>query len=133
MTTLHKFFGFSGRIRRLDYWLLNLALYLLLMSLDLVTWLVSHFGGFTLLLSPAWDAVGLAVAAVVLWGVDAVTLKRCHDRDRGWPWAAFCLLVPVVGWIVALIDLGFIEGTPGPNRFGPSPKGLGEAPLNLTV
>jgi len=24
-----------------------------------------------------------------------------------------------------LVELGFLDGTPGPNRFGPSPKGLG--------
>jgi uncharacterized membrane protein YhaH (DUF805 family) len=30
-------------------------------------------------------------------------------------------LVPVVGWLWALIDNGFVKGTPGPNRFGNAP------------
>lgn len=34
-------------------------------------------------------------------------------------------LVLFVYAIWLLIELGFLDGTPGPNRFGPSPKGLG--------
>jgi uncharacterized membrane protein YhaH (DUF805 family) len=30
-------------------------------------------------------------------------------------------LVPVVGWLWALIDNGFVKGTTGPNRFGNPP------------
>lgn len=38
-----------------------------------------------------------------------------------------CLLM--LGWIVMVFVLAFIDGSPGPNRFGPSPKGLpGGAP-----
>jgi uncharacterized membrane protein YhaH (DUF805 family) len=40
--------------------------------------------------------------------------------------AAWLLLIAAffIGvWL--LISLGFLEGTPGPNRYGPSPKGLG--------
>ncbi len=34
-------------------------------------------------------------------------------------------LVLLVYGIWVLIECGFLDGTPGPNRFGPSPKGLG--------
>jgi uncharacterized membrane protein YhaH (DUF805 family) len=29
-----------------------------------------------------------------------------------------------VGFFWTLIECGFLDGTPGPNRFGPSPKGI---------
>ena len=27
--------------------------------------------------------------------------------------------------LFVVVTLGFLDGTPGPNRFGPSPKGIG--------
>lgn len=51
-------------------------------------------------------------------------IKRCHDRDKS-GWWCLLLLIPVVGFFWALIDLGLLEGTPGPNRFGPDPMGRG--------
>jgi uncharacterized membrane protein YhaH (DUF805 family) len=32
------------------------------------------------------------------------------------------VLVPFVGWLVALVVNGFLPGTRGPNRFGPEPR-----------
>jgi uncharacterized membrane protein YhaH (DUF805 family) len=50
-----------------------------------------------------------------------VGVKRCHDRNRsGW----FLL----IGWLPIMnlwlfIELGFLAGTVGPNRFGlPEPR-----------
>jgi uncharacterized membrane protein YhaH (DUF805 family) len=31
----------------------------------------------------------------------------------------------IVGALWPLIELGFLDGTQGPNKFGPSPKGIG--------
>ena len=36
-------------------------------------------------------------------------------------------LISLVVAIWFLVDLGFLDGTPGPNQYGPSPKGLGGA------
>ncbi|WP_455430719.1 DUF805 domain-containing protein [Phytohabitans flavus] len=50
----------------------------------------------------------------------AVAVRRLHDTDRtGW-WVLIAL-VPIVGFIVLLVFF-LMDGTPGPNRFGPSPK-----------
>ena len=48
-------------------------------------------------------------------------IKRCHDRDKS-GWWCLLLLIPVVGTLWALIDLGILEGTLGENRFGPDPR-----------
>lgn len=34
-------------------------------------------------------------------------------------------LIMLAGLIYLLVVVGFLDGTPGPNRFGPSPKGVG--------
>ena len=47
-------------------------------------------------------------------------IKRCHDRDKS-GWWCLLLLIPFVGPIWALIDLGVLAGTNGENRFGPDP------------
>ncbi len=32
-------------------------------------------------------------------------------------------LIPLFGWIYLFVVVGCLDGTQGPNRFGPSPKG----------
>lgn len=50
----------------------------------------------------------------------AVSAKRWQDRDRS-PWWVLVALVPVIGWLFALIDNGCVRGTPGANRYGAPP------------
>jgi uncharacterized membrane protein YhaH (DUF805 family) len=49
-----------------------------------------------------------------------VHIKRWHDRDKS-GWWMLILFVPIIGAIWFLIELGFLPGTPGPNRFGQPP------------
>jgi uncharacterized membrane protein YhaH (DUF805 family) len=47
-----------------------------------------------------------------------VYIKRFHDRDKtGW-WVLIGL-IPLIGPLWLLIELGFLKGTDGANRFGP--------------
>lgn len=56
---------------------------------------------------------------IMLWPSIAILIKRAHDRD--WPWAFILLfLIPVVS-IWPLIELYFLRGTIGSNRFGADP------------
>ena len=58
-----------------------------------------------------------------------VTVRRLHDRNMsGWwiLWFALLSMIPIIGWVVPLIQLvivWFLDGTPGPNLYGPDPKG----------
>lgn len=67
------------------------------------------------------------LALAVLWGLFvfipnlAVTIRRLHDTDKS-GWFVLIGFIPLIGAIVLLIFY-LIEGTPGPNRFGPNPKG----------
>jgi uncharacterized membrane protein YhaH (DUF805 family) len=119
---LGYFFSFNGRIRRSLYWICQIAGGVL------------STAGFYALTAIALQSKGnLAVASVVLllslvlmvlaiWSGLAVTVKRWHDRDKS-GWWLFIAFLPLVGAIWALIECGFLDGTAGSNRFGPSPKG----------
>ena len=50
-----------------------------------------------------------------------VYIKRFHDRDKS-GWWMLIVLIPIVGAIWFLVELGFLAGTPGLNRFGPPPS-----------
>lgn len=51
----------------------------------------------------------------------AVQVRRFHDQDKS-GWMCLIGLIPFVGGIVVLVFM-LLEGTKGPNRFGPDPKG----------
>ncbi len=61
------------------------------------------------------------VNLLLLWPTLAVSIKRWHDRNHS-GWWVLVVLVPVVGWLAALVVNGFLRGTPGPNRFGREPR-----------
>ena len=77
-------------------------------------------------------ALALAGAASRLFGE---VLTRYSGKEPILTWAPLAILgavlcfwvfsitlLPVAAWF--LIQLGVLDGTPGPNRFGPSPKGF---------
>ncbi len=104
----------QGRVNRKQWWL-YLVLPLIAGSIILggVDRSIGTFdpesgGG---LLSGIWGLLTLIPAILV-------DIKRWHDRDKS-GWWMLIVLVPIIGWIWFLIELGFLKGTPGPNRFGP--------------
>lgn len=68
--------------------------------------------------------VQLLLGILLLLAGLALHIKRCHDRDKS-GWWCLLLLIPLVGFIWAVVDLGILEGTKGANRFGPDPLGVG--------
>jgi uncharacterized membrane protein YhaH (DUF805 family) len=120
-----RFLDFSGRSRRREYWLFIL-LYTVAVCvatvLDIQLGLggeytsYSDFGdgyasaGFNVSLGP----VAIGTVIVFLIPLLSVTVRRMHDVDKsGW-----FMLIPIYNFILTCID-----GTRGPNRFGPDPKG----------
>ena len=62
----------------------------------------------------------LILIALATWINLAISVQRLHDRDKSGFWLIPMLLIPG-GSIWMIIELGFLRGTPGPNRFGPPP------------
>lgn len=91
-------------------------------------------------------AFGLIVGTG-LWIHSAVAVKRLHDRDKSAWWyllygvtplalfigalylytarafdvASILFVVSIVGLTWVIVELGFLRGTDGPNRYGPAP------------
>jgi uncharacterized membrane protein YhaH (DUF805 family) len=142
MTWTQKFFSFEGRLRRQDFWICTIVLCVVMFIVQMILGMV--FGA-SLMASSAIDPNDPAAAAALagqmgplfgmlgicflisLWPSLAIVIKRHHDRNQS-GWFTLILLIPLVGFFWWLINLGILDGTPGPNQYGPSPKGLGEAP-----
>jgi uncharacterized membrane protein YhaH (DUF805 family) len=120
---LRKYAVFEGRSRRMEFWmfvLINAIIQAILNGLQRAadSWIL-------------WLLSGLYGLFVLIPGI-AVTVRRLHDSNRrGWWW--WLWIIPVIGWIW-LIVLLCLDSTPGPNRFGPNPKGAqgyGPAPSGV--
>lgn len=111
-TCLRKYAVFEGRARRSEYWWFTLAYVLLSLIasvLDGVLLSMMSHGAFSALVT-----FGLLLPAL------GVGIRRMHDTDRS-GWWILIGLVPLIGTIIFLI-LAAMDGTKGPNRFGPDPK-----------
>ena len=119
------FFSFNGRINRAKWWLGSLAVMVALIVLLVVLGFLVG-GGMTV--GPDGQiqggGAGMVVMIIVylaaLWPSLALQIKRWHDRDKS-GWWVLIALVPIIGGLWALIECGFLEGTKGPNKFGPDP------------
>jgi uncharacterized membrane protein YhaH (DUF805 family) len=130
-------FSFSGRVNRAKYWLMVLVA----LIVGLICAVLVLFLGVIGIILAAILYIGLVIAGI------AVGIKRLHDRDKsGWWLALFYLGVGLLSGlsqgfnrgessgiglifslatfaisIWALVELGCLRGTPGPNRYGPDP------------
>ncbi len=109
MSITQVWFSFEGRIGRQTYWL---KYFLPWLGLNIVAGIIDATTGL--------PVVSLVVALVGLWVGLAAGAKRCHDRDRS-GWFQAIMLIPIIGIIWLLIELGFLKGSEGENRFGPDP------------
>lgn len=138
MDTKTLLFSFSGRINRAKYWLGTLIL--LIIGLVL--------GGFVFLIAAGGSGISLIIlipVGVVMFVIGlAIAVKRLHDRDKSGAWLLVYYVLPAVldrvaralegsgGELLlsvaslgislwAVVELGFLRGTAGPNRYGPDP------------
>jgi uncharacterized membrane protein YhaH (DUF805 family) len=115
LVPLRKYAVFSGRARRLEYWLFALFAALVGVFATAVD-AVLGFGGFYQVgfLSMLW-AIFIFLPSL------AVMVRRLHDSDRS-GWWVLISFIPVLGGLILLI-FSLLDGNAGPNRYGPDPKG----------
>ena len=121
-------FSSQGRIRRSQYWLWSLGTSFALgviIGIAAVAFRGDAQGHGSPLFGLIYFA-GLIVAVII--GVN-LQVKRWHDRDKS-GWWTLIGFVPLIGGIWAFVECGCLDGTQGPNKYGPSPKGIG-APQNV--
>jgi uncharacterized membrane protein YhaH (DUF805 family) len=160
---LKRYAEFSGRSRRMEYWMFQLFMFLVYLAMVVLMMIA---GGGALMSGGDPTAIAAAGGAVMIIGglyllfalamfipSLAVSIRRLHDTNRsGWwilaPLGGYAVMLvgaavaaaspdsPGLGGIlamvgmIAVIGLGltllvfmFLEGTRGPNTYGPDPKG----------
>ncbi|MEA3054431.1 MAG: hypothetical protein QOG72_3334 [Sphingomonadales bacterium] len=160
---LKRYAEFSGRSRRMEYWMFQLFMFLVYLVMVV---LMMVLGGGALMAGGDPSALAAAGGAVMIIGglyflfalamlipSLAVAVRRLHDTNRsGWwilaPLAGYAVMAvggilvatspdnPGLGGVLATIGLiaalglaltvlvfMFLEGTRGPNNYGPDPKG----------
>ena len=126
MPISYVWFASKGRINRKVYWQKG---FLLMFLFQIVFQSIAMAIDFSLVAVLGPESVGRFVVAVILglpflvftfWVSFAVTVKRLHDRGRT-GWFFLIALIPVIGLIWLAVELMFLKGTSGENRFGPDP------------
>lgn len=116
-----RYADFSGRSQRKEYWMFSLFMFLVIIALVIIAALLGGLG------DGANGPSMLFIVPVVIFFLAslvpsiAVTVRRLHDQDKS-GWFYLLSFVPYVGGIIIFVFM-CIDGTPGPNRFGPDPKG----------
>lgn len=104
-TCYKKFFDFSGRASKSEYWwfqLYNAIIYVLTFVFQ---------GDLTLLFSI------LIIANIIpIW---AAAVRRVHDSDKS-GWMVLISVIPIIGLYVIVLLIQ--DGSKGKNRFGAKPK-----------
>lgn len=108
-SVLGKYADFSGRARRSEYWYWTLALVIAYVVLVILAALAKPF-----LFLAVIFYLAILVPSI------AVAVRRLHDGNRSGWW--FLLGFVPFGGIVLLVWF-VMEGTAGPNQYGPDPKG----------
>lgn len=126
LKVLKNFATLDGRARRLEYWMFTLF--------DVIFTVLSFVVGAVLWrllnLDEALNGVGLGLGLcllyllIVLMPKLSVTVRRLHDTDRSALWL-LVFLIPGIGPLVMFIMM-ILEGTKGPNQYGPDPKATAE-------
>jgi uncharacterized membrane protein YhaH (DUF805 family) len=119
LEVLKKYAVFSGRARRMEYWMFFLFNIIIVAVLGLIVGFIEGLAG----IAPESNQstlgsmlINIYQLAVLIPGI-AVGVRRMHDTDHSGWW----LLFPIVNLVFALS-----EGTRGDNSYGPDPKSLSQ-------
>ncbi len=121
-----RYADFSGRSRRMEYWMFRLFEFSVLIAGAIVISVLAGGTG-----QVAGDTAGgvmgsigmLALVVFVLGSFIpglAVTVRRLHDTGKS-GWMLLLSFIPIIGPILMLIFL-FTDGDRSANEYGPDPK-----------
>ncbi|MBV8934489.1 MAG: DUF805 domain-containing protein [Alphaproteobacteria bacterium] len=152
---LKRYAEFSGRSRRMEYWMWTLFMVLLWMVFFVAIVAVAGAafmtgGGIRSLMAMGGGILVIGALAIIVWLALlipslAVGVRRLHDTERSGWWLGGLLIVDLVNgvlrgsgsggalttivslvvlvWGLVLLVFYCLDGTKGPNKYGPDPKG----------
>ncbi|BCG91795.1 DUF805 domain-containing protein [Mesorhizobium sp. 131-2-1] len=110
--------SFEGRINRAKFWA-AIGVFIVIGIIGLI--LDSILGTrITLASGGQIGIIGIIISLASIYFAFAVYAKRWHDRDKS-GWWSLIVLIPIIGGIWMLVELGILEGTRGANQYGPDP------------
>jgi uncharacterized membrane protein YhaH (DUF805 family) len=161
---LKRYAEFSGRSRRMEYWMFFLFQFLVGIVFQVVMMMMVGGAAFSGSPSSLVAAGGAMFVLIGLYGIFALAMlipniavgvRRLHDTERsGWwllaPFVPYLLtfllfglavggrssvagmlamvcMLATIGLGITLLVFMFLEGTKGPNKYGPDPKGQVDA------
>jgi uncharacterized membrane protein YhaH (DUF805 family) len=116
---LKRYADFSGRSRRKEYWMFVLGIFLAAIVLSIIEGILGLSG----MVGGVYGPLTTILLLGVLIPSIAVQVRRFHDQDKS-GWFLLLAFIPFIGGIIVLVFM-CLEGTKGPNRFGPDPKDPG--------
>ncbi len=115
LMVLKRYFDFSGRSQRAEYWyfaLGNLIVGFILGFIDGIMGANAQQGGIGVLTMIYF--LGILIPSL------AVSVRRLHDTGRT-GWWVFVAIIPILGPLL-LLYFYVLDGEPGANAYGPDPK-----------
>ncbi|TIV62628.1 MAG: DUF805 domain-containing protein, partial [Mesorhizobium sp.] len=108
--------SFDGRINRAKFWA-GIGIFI---AIAIVAFILDSILGtrFTTNSGAQVGAIGILVTLASIYFAIALYAKRWHDRNKS-GWWTLIGLIPIIGGIWLLIELGILEGTRGANQYGP--------------
>lgn len=126
----NNFGVFSGRARRMEYWLFQLEVALVGLAVGVPMAILSESFERSEMLPDSSSMLGLLIlgVAVILSVLVAivnlgVTVRRLHDTGRS-GWWILIRIIPYIGGFILFIFL-VMDSQAGENQYGPNPKGNG--------
>ena len=121
-------FLISGRVPRFVFWIYPIVLVFFVALLVMLAGLLAGLLGggantFDTVEEGAITFWSLAYSLPVAWSTFVIHVKRCHDLDKS-GWFLLWNLVPIIGGLWVIFNLGFLRGTEGRNEFGPDVREL---------
>lgn len=126
-----KFSCHTGRSRRKEYWAWSVFNTLFIAVWAIIMAICIAISDINLDSKPEWLGIVAVIMSLILcvFVIAAIIpginlyIRRMHDMNAS-GWWVLCIFILYVSAIYALV-IGIIDGTTGPNRYGPDPKGRG--------
>ena len=99
--------NFDGRIARKDWWIGIIIIFVVSLVLS---FLIGDRG-----------LVQFVIAILMIVGGLSLHIKRFHDRGKP-GWWVLVFLIPFIGFIWMIVEMGILEGDADANEYGPATR-----------